>query len=83
MKSKDLKIAPQDRTVQAIERTLESLKQDLEFFNTTLKGKISDAQHSKNVIDEPYFNIPIDQVSNEILHKYDIFIYLYIYISLV
>ena len=47
------------------ERTLATLERDLKHFKTVLNAKLKDAQRANNVIDEPYFNIPLDQVKKQ------------------
>ena len=43
-------------------RTLESLANDLHAFRTDGNGDLKKAKNYNNVIDDYYFNIPIDQV---------------------
>lgn len=41
---------------------MESLKIDLEKFRGKYKGNMKYAMEANNVIDEPFFDIPLDQV---------------------
>ncbi len=59
-----MKIAPEDRAETTVMRTLESMKKDLEKFRKEYKGNIKHAKKANNVIDEPYFDIALDQVSH-------------------
>ena len=44
-------------------RTLESMAADLLKFRTVCKGHLSRAKEANNVIEEPFFDIPLDQVT--------------------
>ena len=57
-----MKISMDMRTEHTILRSLESMNNDVQKFKTELKGNIKNAKLANNVIDEPYFNIPLDQV---------------------
>ena len=60
--SEEMQLPPAQRTAAAIERTLESMKNDLATFRGRYKGNLKNAMNANNVIDEPFFNIPLDQV---------------------
>ena len=60
-----MQIPPSQRCAHATPRSSESKKNDLEKFRKELKGVLSRAKEANNVIDEPYFNIPLDQVSKD------------------
>ena len=53
---------PDKRTTPAVARTLDSLKSDVNTFRTKFKGNIKHAMDANNVIDDPIYDIPLDQV---------------------
>jgi hypothetical protein len=59
-----MQISPTQRTVAAAERTLETMRSDLINFQQKYKGNLKNAMDANNVIDEPFFDIPLDQVCN-------------------
>ena len=60
--SQQMQLPPSQRTVAVVERTLESMKSDLTTFREKFKGNLKNAMDANNVIDEPFFNIPLNQV---------------------
>ena len=57
-----MQVAPAKREIAAVERTLQSMMGDLEKFRNKYKSNPGKAKEANNVIDEPYFDIPLDQV---------------------
>ena len=55
-----MQISPKHR-IKSQRRTLESINVDLEIFRAD-GANIKRAKHYNNVIDNPAFNVPIDQV---------------------
>ena len=58
-----IQLHPSKRKECATVRTLKSMEADLNTFRTTLNGQISRAKEANNVIDEPLFDIPLNQVN--------------------
>ena len=59
-----MRIDPENRINELVLRSLESMKHDLEKFQIQLKGNVKNAKLANNVIDEPYYNISLDQVNS-------------------
>ena len=59
-----MRIDPENRINELVLRSLESMKRDLEKFQIQLKGNVKNAKLANNVIDEPYYNISLDQVNS-------------------
>ena len=57
-----MQLPPAQRNKDTIARTLETMKEDLATFRVKYKGNIKYAMEANNVIDEPFFYIPLDQV---------------------
>lgn len=58
-----MQIKPAQRTTPAVSRTLESMKEDARTFREKYKSNIKrHAMDVNNVIDDPLFDIPLDQV---------------------
>ena len=60
--SQQMQLPPSQRTVEVEERTLESLESDHTKFQENYKGNLKNAMDANNVIDKPFFKIPLDQV---------------------
>lgn len=58
----ELKVAPDDRPVQPTSRSLSTLKKNHTEFQTRGKGNSSVAKEYYNVLQEPFFDIPLNQV---------------------
>ena len=53
--------APEDREVKAVERTLETLDENLKRYNKA-GSNLKNAKNFFNVIEPRLFNVPLDQV---------------------
>ena len=60
--TEDIRLHPAKRKEQSSLRTLDTIKEDLKKFRTTFKSNLARAKDANNVIDEPMFDIPLDQV---------------------
>lgn len=60
--SSELKKPPEKLVHTPLKRTLETLKEDHRRFLTEGKGNLKKAKEYNNCINEPFFDIPIDQV---------------------
>ena len=57
--------SPTNKTQPAVNRSLETLKRDLKKFIDKFFGNTKFAKEANNVIDDIYFDIPLNQVYNK------------------
>ena len=60
-------VAPKERLTKPNPRTLVDMAKDLKEFREKHRGDLRHAKLHTNVIDDPYFTIPVEYVSNNFL----------------